>query len=561
MKTLNIFRGEILFSAAVALALAIPSFAAAAKYVIGSSNTVTADPRVPRPNEKPCVVQLFSMLAFEDFTPKTFPYAPPVDCPGPWQKVVFVANFSVSQGVQFDRTGNVFLGNTAIYFGTTAEPSPTMSPSWHVETDVTDYTPLFQSSQTGTVNLGNLVNEMYTGIIYGSAELQFYPLTSTPPQRHAFDAVLPLNSSPGTATLSSSSDTLSQTFTTLPMNIVRAYLDIYAQSQSSDEFWYTCVPDDVSSELQSCPGTAYREGEVSIDGQPAGVAPIFPWIYTGGIDPYLWFPLPGVQTLNFVPARVDLTPFAGLLSDGQPHTVSVSVFNADNYFSVASTLLLIEDKSVAEVAGAITSNNLSYAPSPVVTEDLHTDDQGNITGSVSVTSNRNYSISGYVETDKGRIDTTVAQNISFSNVQNFDITSTLYQQDITQSTTVNSTTTQVDAAGTKVVSGLTRYPLTVDINFVSNPDGTFSQTTGIHQENHVESTTTENGTQTYSSVRNNSVAPTDTLEFDANFNLIGNSGQSSQQHYFFYDSDGVCYDLTLTAANNVLTGVKNGCTK
>ena len=559
MKT--VFWGRIILVSLIAMALAIPSLAATPNYVIGSSNTVTADPRVPRPNEKPCVVPLFSMLAFEDFNPKTFAYTPPADCTGPWQKVVFVANFSVTEGIQFDRTGNIFLGNTAIYFGTTAEPSPTMSPSWHVETDVTDYTPLFETSQTGTVNLGNLVNSMYTGIIYGSAELQFYPLTSTPPTRHPFDAVLPLNSSPGTATLSTSTDTLSQTFTTLPMNIVRAYLDIYAQSQNADEFWYTCVPDDVSSELQSCPGTAYREGEVSIDGQPAGVAPIFPWIYTGGIDPFLWFPLPGVQTLNFVPARVDLTPFAGLLSDGQPHTVSVSVFNADNYFSVASTLLLIEDKSAAEVTGAVTSNDLSGTPNPNVTENLHVDDQGNITGTVSVTSNRNYSISGYVETDKGRVDTTVAQNISFSNVQTFDITSTVYQQDINQSTVANSTTTQVDAAGTKVVTGLARYPLTVDINFVANPDGTFSQTTGIHQEDHVESTTSENGTQTYSSVRNNSVAPTDTLEFDSNFNLIGNTGQSSQQHYFFNDSDGVCYDLTLTAANNVLTGIQNGCTE
>ena len=29
-------------------------------------------------------------------------------------------------------------------------------------------------------------------------------------------------------------------------------------------------------------------------------------IYTGGIDPYLWIPIPGVRTLNFKPHRVDL---------------------------------------------------------------------------------------------------------------------------------------------------------------------------------------------------------------------------------------------------------------
>ena len=44
---------------------------------------------------------------------------------------------------------------------------------------------------------------------------------------------------------------------------------------------------------------------------------------TGGIDPLLWRPIPGVQTLNFLPYRVDLTPFAGALSNGQPHQVGV----------------------------------------------------------------------------------------------------------------------------------------------------------------------------------------------------------------------------------------------
>ena len=81
-------------------------------------------------------------------------------------------------------------------------------------------------------------------------------------------------------------DQLSKTFT-LPLNVERAYLDVFAQSQSGDEFWYTCAPNDVAAELQNCGNTAFREAEVSIDGKPAGVSPVYPWIYTGGIDPYL----------------------------------------------------------------------------------------------------------------------------------------------------------------------------------------------------------------------------------------------------------------------------------
>lgn len=84
----------------------------------------------------------------------------------------------------------------------------------------------------------------------------------------------------------------------MPANVERAYLDVFAQSQSNDEFWYTCAPNDVADELFNCGNTGIREAEVSIDGQPAGVSPVYPWIYTGGIDPYLWRPIPGVHTLK-----------------------------------------------------------------------------------------------------------------------------------------------------------------------------------------------------------------------------------------------------------------------
>jgi hypothetical protein len=47
---------------------------------IGSSNPVTAEPPVPRPHTKPCVVQLFENLQFADFNLKSFNYTPPAAC-------------------------------------------------------------------------------------------------------------------------------------------------------------------------------------------------------------------------------------------------------------------------------------------------------------------------------------------------------------------------------------------------------------------------------------------------------------------------------------------------
>src|SRR5215831_9436878 len=264
--------------------------------VIGSANTAFADPPVPRPNTVPCVVELFNNIAFNNFSPKFFTFQPPVGCSGPWAKVVLTADFSVQAGRQFDRTAEIWIGGVNVYFGTTAEPSKTVARSWHVERDLTDYTALFSTAQNGRVDLGNLVNSTFNSTLFGTAQLQFYPLAhNNNGAPTTADLVLPLASDPtgGTTFLNTTTSSLSRTFT-LPMNVERAFLDVVAQSQAGDEFWYTCVPNDVANELQSCGGTGFRESQVSIDGQPAGVAPVYPWIYTGGIDPFLWRPIPGV---------------------------------------------------------------------------------------------------------------------------------------------------------------------------------------------------------------------------------------------------------------------------
>jgi hypothetical protein len=524
--------------------------------VVGSQNTVTADPPIPRPDEKPCVVPLYSGLQFADFSPKTYPFAPPVACAGPWDKVIFTADFNVTAGVQYDRTAQVFLGHVNLYYGTTPEPGNTLSPSWHVERDVTDYSALFQSAQVGEVDLGNLVNSTYTGVISGSATLEFYKSRHKDGDegRKAPDSVYPLPNAPGGAVaLNQTTDQLAETFT-LPTNVERAYLDVITQSQSNDEFWYTCVPNDVASELQSCGNTGFREAEISVDGQPAGVAPVYPWIFTGGIDPYLWFPLPGVQTLNFVPYRIDLTPFAGILSNGQPHTVAVSVFNADSYFLATATLLVFQDHGSSQVTGAVTGNTIGTGPAPSVVENLQTDSSGDVTGSVSVTSAREFHASGFVKTSHGRVDTDVHQTVNFSNLQNFNINATSYIQDIAQKTTVESRTITRDNRQIFATLQAFQYPLTLNISEIFAADGSLNlQTTSQQRFKHdvVE--------PFFASAVDNTVDSTDTLQFDSSFNVTGHTGQKSSQKYSYIDSRGGDYSCKLTAANNTLTSVGEGC--
>jgi hypothetical protein len=545
-------------AASLVLLLALSSTLAFAGLTIGSSNTALADPPVQHPNTQPCKVVLFDHYKFANFNAQSFSYAPPANCAAPWAKVILVADFSVTAGRQFDRTANIWIGPTNIYFGTTSEPSHTVGRHWEIQRDLTDYSSIFTAAQDGTVDLGNLVDSTYTGILFGSARLLFYPVPHGKTAPVAADQVIGFSAGPtgGTVGLGNSTSLIEETLT-LPTNIERIFFDVFAQSQSSDEFWYTCVPNDVAGELQSCNNTAFRESEVTIDGTPAGVAPVYPWIYTGGIDPYLWFPIPGVQTMNFVPHRVDLTPFAGLLDDGNPHTIALSVFNANNYFSATASLLLYLDHGSTQITGGVTQNTLT-APSPVITEKIHTAKNGNISGTVNTVSGHNFQISGYVNTSHGPVTSTVAQKINFSNLQKFSITATTYVQDITQVTTIDSTFTVVNSAGTYVDKVSTGWPLTVDIGLLFNPDGTIDQTTAINQNFDRNQKATLNGQVTSFSFLHDGVTPTDTLVFDSSFNLIGHQDQSSAQKYYEYNLTGYCYSRSITAANNVLTSITDG---
>jgi hypothetical protein len=548
-----------IFALSLLTTVLIPFAFASGHYVIGSGNTVTADPNVTRPSTTPCVVQLFSGAQFFDFNVENFNYAPPSDCPGPWAKVVLEADINLSAGIQYDRTANFWLGPVNIYFGTTAEPSPNLGPSWHIENDLTEYSSIFYAAQSGQANIGNTLCCGLTSTIYASASLEFYPLASGQTAPVAADVVLPLSAGPsgGTVALGSTSSTLAGTFT-MPTNIKNAYLDVYAQSQSGDEFWYTCVPTDVATELQSCSNTGFRETEVTIDGQPAGVAPVFPWIFTGGIDPYLWFPIPGVQALNFTPYRVNLTPFAGVLSNGQPHTVSLSVYNANNYFSATASLLLYLDASTTQVTGSVTKNTLA-GPNPVVTEKLNVQPTST-TGTVDISSKRSFEISGYINSAKGKVTTRVQQTVNFSNNQYFNITGSAYVQDISQVSQVSSEVkTSGGGSPTKFTNQSFNFPLTLDISLAYLSNGDINQTTTADQLYQATDSTVQTGKVSYANSVSNAAQHTDTLEFDSSFNLLGNTGQSGAQQYNSVDSTGKTYSCSLAAVANVLTAFSPGC--
>lgn len=553
------------FSAALVFVLALAGGQTArAADATGSTNVTVADPTVPRPPGTPCVVTLFSGDSFVDFGDHPYSYTPPIGCGSHWSKVVLEADFSVTAGRQFDRTAQLWLGGVNLYYGTTQEPSSTVAPSWHAERDLTDYTALLQHAADGRAVLGNIVNDTYTGIIKGSARLLFYPASAATPAARVPDTVLPLGSDPvgNTTLLASSTSALSRTLD-LPHNVERAYLDVFTQSQSSDEFWYTCVPDVYAAEVQECGGGNFREAEISIDGQPAGVAPVYPWIYTGGIDPYMWRPTPGVQALNFMPYRVDLTPFVGLLSDGSPHTVSLGVAGANNYFLASASLLLYLDPHAQRVHGSVVRNTLvGQAATPTISDTLATDADGNLSGDIRTDLSRHFVIEGVANTSHGRVRTTVDQTVSFADTQGFTINDTTYRQVSDQLTSVDSVSqSRIGPFVTGEYRQTLRYPLHLDYSFDLTADGGYTQASQVHQgyQNTVERRLF--GHTLYKAQVSNTVDTGDTLDFDASYNVTGHTGQQSAQHFAFHDSLGSCYRADVATANGAVTTDTrgNGC--
>ena len=551
----------------VLLALALPGISVAPALaqvvlapenpVVGSSNPVTPEPPVARPATTPCTVTLFSEEAFFNYTGKTIQYAPPSACPGPWAKVVLTIDFSVTEGVQYDRTASLYLGNANIFYGTTAEPNK-LGPAWHVERDLTDLSALFKTRQSGKAIIYNIVNSSYTGVIHGTAKLLFYPTSMTVAAPVVPDLVIPVSSVNSPYELDSTGSEVTATVAA-PHNVEKAYLDVISQSQHDDEFWYLCVPSAVTSELESCGNTAFRETEITIDGQPAGVAPVYPWIYTGGIDPFLWEPITGIQTLNFKPYRVDLTPFAGVLSDGAKHTLGISVYNANNYFLETANLLLYTDHGSSETGGSLIERTLSAEPTPQVLENLATDASGT-TGTVTVASDRTFTIAGYVNTSHGRVNTTVDEKVSFDSTQTFNVASSGIPeiQNVAQSSQVDSTTRTQSGVTLTVDNEHFSYPLSIKYTLLGNADGSYTQLTSVDQQLLHTTSSTTNGMAGVSSNMSEQVQSTDRLFFNSNFNITGNAGAKSSASYFSKDSTGACYSRKLISENLTLTSVENG---
>lgn len=516
---------------------------------IGSKQVTTADLLVARPQTRACTVELFPEYEFNSEAPLPVSYHPPADCIGPWVKVVLEMDFRVSTGQQYDRTARIMLGGINLYTGTTAEPTKTHAPKWHVERDLTDYSMFLRQPVLGEAQLVNAINETLNARIWWTARLVFYSVDSGNPAPDSADLILPLSKAP--VLLNPSSPSLSRHFA-LPRNITRVILDVLAMPQQRDEFWYWCMPmrDSVAEYTVSdrtC-GFPFRQTEVRIDGTLAGIAPVFPWIYTGGFYPALWKQIPGIETLDLSPYRVDLTPFAGRLNDGKPHHIELMAIGARGSAVTTGTLLIWRDPAKAIVEGELTRN--SGEPVAVsIKRTIPLDRNGS--GEAITTASQALALTGYVDTSRGRITTQTSQSMSFDNT----FTRTANSNKLVQMMSLTSYSIEDGPNGRHRQDRVEHFPLTVR-QMRSGVAAGQKYEYDVQQALARDVTTAKDATrQTRFSVSANAVVI-----------VPGKSAAQtlppssvSQSRLQIQDSLAGCYDRMITSRDAAITSVTDGC--
>ena len=517
-------------------------------------NPVTATPPLARATTPSCVVTLARTQPFPFAgysTPFTGTYSPPISCPAPWSMVVLDFSGSVS-GRQFDRMATIWIGNAIVYMGTTPEPTPT-GIAWHTEKDVSEYTPLLLSAQSYAIQVPNLITKIYTGIIYINATLTFYETGPAFPAARHPDMIVPLS---GSWLFLFHRAPVNATPVTLPTNPVRAYLELWAKGNSCDEFWFGSQPDDYANANGLCGGGAFREIQVFLDGTLAGVVWPFPYVFTGGVNPYLWRPIPAVEAFNEPAYLLDLTPFVGTIADGNPHTMGFGIVNNGVYWQVDGNLLIDRDPVLQTISGQLTTNQISPGAAQSLSQTIT-----NHSALFSFRASRSVKTAGFVDASAGRVTTTIDQSFSFTNRQELDLVNFL--ENLKGTETITTSTSTTGSQGTRRVTVSDSYPVAMTSAFMIPGAVASSNSNQATLRFILPATVDQSFIRTVTSAVSGlpilSTTISDNVHSEAvlvrslttGFNVVA-SGHDYED-YIMSDSTGLCFNHYIAAAQGLIT--------
>ena len=393
-------------------------------------------------------------------------------------------NFSVtSQGRQFDRLGLMYLGDIEVFRTSTAEPTAN-GIFWSYTKEMDQYNALWNASQKVIFDLGNVVDSTYTGPYFTTLTATFFTVPDSPPSA---DVILPISTKQSSANMGSAFTVPAQNATVsyvFPQNVERAVISLSACGQIGEEFWYTNVFSSEVDTFESTAGTLsgygpFREVQILIDGQLAGVSWPFPIIFTGGIVPGFWRPIVGIDAFDLRQHEIDVTPFLSLLCDGTSHSLEIRVVGLDDdtenqgtisqtvgsYWVVTGTIFLFLGDEASVTTGTQT---VIDAPSPeiLISSDITTNSTGaNETLTYNTAVTRQISTSSTIKSSKGSRTVTWSQALSYKNFN------ALTEQGLVQYTQQNTTGSDQSASG---YVNTYNYPLTVNSSFFVDAAGEVS---------------------------------------------------------------------------------------
>lgn len=368
-------------------------------------------------------------------------YTPPA-CSTSSNKVIMKLSVQ-SRGEQFDRLAIMYLGDNEVFRTSTAEPTRN-GIEWEYEKDMSAYMALWKTSQKLIFDLPNQTTSNLTGVYHTTLTATYLTIPSTQsanPNPRPADMIIPISSRMGNNASSPSAFSIPTTNATntisFPRNAARAIFSLSSTGQGAEEFWWSNFLQ--SDTLTFGPGantfgnSPFREVQVLIDGQMAGVQWPFPVIFTGGVAPGLWSPVVGIDAFDLKEYEIDITPWLPLLCDGNEHVFSMKVVGLEDDGKTEGVLSEKVDASWVvsgnifvwlDSDGSITTgsemNIDAKAPIISVSQSLTTNSTGaNETLTYTTSIQRTLSISSVVKTQNGSQICTWTQTLSHTDQGQF----------------------------------------------------------------------------------------------------------------------------------------------
>jgi hypothetical protein len=393
----------------------------------------------------------------------------------------------------------MYLDDIEVFRTSTAEPTSN-GIIWTYTKDMSAYLALFKAPHKIIFDLGNILDDTYTGSWNTTLTASFFVAENT---IKPADIVLPIstqksNTNQPSAFIVPESKALATL--QLPTNAKRAVFSISACGQAAEEFWWSNV---LSSDTRVFGNESvlyghspFRELQLFIDGNMAGVAWPFPVIFTGGIVPGFWRPIVGIGTsspciytskvytdvfrqsdaFDLREDEIDISPFIPVLNDGKPHTFEIRVIGFDddgqgngvfteniesNWVVTGKVFIWLDSSTDCPTTGTIP---IIYAPAPSV--HLQSTTKRNLNGTTdsleySIKLSREIYIESSMNTSEGSNTVFWKQNLTFSNAG-------------TLSNKGNDQVMRQTTSGTSSSSGYLRsfdYPMWVISSYSAPPNG------------------------------------------------------------------------------------------